>query len=131
MKSEPDVFSVEDLRRKQISGWDGVRNYQARKNLRAMKKGDLAFFYHSSVNPPSLAGMMEIVREAYPDATSAEGRWDQVDVKHLKTFGRPVSVEEIKRVSSLRDMVLLKNTRLSVQPVTAAQWEILLRLADA
>src|SRR6266852_221798 len=107
MKSEPDVFSIADLRRKNIAGWDGVRNYQARNNMRAMRKGDQAFFFHSSVNPPAIVGLMEIVGEAHPDHTAKEsalhtsggpGRrksgdpgWDQVTVKFIKAFSKPLS----------------------------------------
>src|SRR5450755_3367414 len=104
MKSEPDVFSIEDLRKKKVAGWDGVRNYQARNNLRAMRKGDLAIFYHSSTNPPSVAGLMEIVREAYPDASTKEPGWVQVDVAYRQTFKRPLSLEEIKHTPSLQTM---------------------------
>src|SRR6267142_1174225 len=119
MKSEPDTFSVEDLRKKEVAGWDGVRNYQARNNLRAMRKGDLAIFYHSSTNPPAVAGLMEIVREAYPDPSAQEPGWVQVDVRYRKTFKKPLSLEEIKHIPSLQTMVLLKRSRLSVQPMTA------------
>lgn len=122
MKSEPDVFSIEDLRRKGVAGWDGVRNFQARNNLRAMRKGDLAFFYHSSVKPPAIAGIMEIVREAYPDATTKEPGWLQVDVRFKKVFPKPLTLDEIKGIPTLKKMVLLHNSRLSVQPVSASEW---------
>ena len=102
MKSEPDVFSIEDLRRENVAGWDGVRNYQARNFLRAMRKGDLALLYHSSVNPPAIAGLMEIVQEAHPDPTAKEPGWVQVKVKFVKAFPRPLSLDEIKRIPSLR-----------------------------
>ena len=130
MKSEPDVFSIEDLQRKKVAGWDGVRNYQARKNLRAMKAGDTAFFFHSSVNPPSVAGQMEIVREAYPDSTADKSGWVQVDVRHQKTFAKPLSINEIKKIPALQNMVLLKNTRLSVQPITDEEWDAILKIVD-
>ncbi len=128
MKSEPDVFSVEDLRKKKIAGWDGVRNYQARNNLRAMRTGDLSLFYHSRTKPPAIAGLMEIVREAYPDPTADEPGWVQVDVKHVKTFKKPLALDEVKKTAGLHEMVLLNNSRLSVQPVTPGQWTILSRL---
>ncbi len=131
MKSEPDVFSVEDLRRKGVAGWDGVRNYQARNNLRAMRKGDRAFFYHSSAFPPAIAGEMEIVREAYPDKTADRPGWDQVDVKFVKAFPKPLSLEDIKGNPAFRQMVLVKNSRLSVQPVTPSEWEAVLRLVES
>jgi predicted RNA-binding protein with PUA-like domain len=128
LKSEPDVFSIEDLRRKKVAGWDGVRNYQARNNLRAMRKGDRALFYHSSTNPPAVVGMIEVVREAYPDKTAKEPGWVQVDVRYLKTFAKPLTLDEIKRIPPLRSMVLLKHSRLSVQPVTTVEWSALLKI---
>jgi predicted RNA-binding protein with PUA-like domain len=145
MKSEPGAFSIDDLRHQKVAGWDGVRNYQARNHLRAMKKGDLAFFYHSSVKPSGIVGMMEVVREAYPDPTQFDSnnkhhdpdsppgnpRWSQVDVKFLGAFSRMLSLDEIKRVSALKDMVLLKRGWLSVQPVTPAEWEIILNICHS
>ena len=130
MKSEPDVFSIDDLRRKNVAGWDGVRNYQARKFMRAMRKGDCALFYHSSVIPPAIVGLMEIVKEAYPDSTAEGPGWDQVDVKFIKAFPRPLTLDEIKRTPALQAMKLLKNSRLSVQPVTPAEWTLLSRLLE-
>jgi predicted RNA-binding protein with PUA-like domain len=130
MKSEPEVFSIEDLRRKTVAAWDGVRNYQARKNLRAMRLGDQAIFYHSSVNPPAVVGVMEIVREAYPDPTAKEPGWDQVDVRYLKTFAKPLTLDAIKRLPALQSMVLLKNTRLSVQPIAPVEWNALQKIVD-
>ena len=131
MKSEPDVFSVDDLRRKGVAGWDGVRNYQARNNLRAMRKGDLAFFYHSNAAPPAIVGLMEIVKEAYPDPTANRPGWDQVDVRFVKAFSQPLSLADINSNPALKDMVLVKNSRLSVQPVTAAEWKTICACADA
>ena len=130
MKSEPDVFSIEDLRRKKVAGWDGVRNYQARNNLRAMRKGDQVLFHHSSTNPPAVVGLMEVVREAYPDHTAKEPGWVQVDVRYLKTFAKPLTLEEIKHTPSLRSMVLLRNSRLSVQPITPVEWKALQKIVD-
>ena len=130
MKSEPDVFSIEDLRRKKVAGWDGVRNYQARNNMRAMRKGDQVLFHHSSTNPPAVVGLMEVVREAYPDNTAKEPGWVQVDVRYLKTFAKPLTLEEIKHTPSLRSMVLLRNSRLSVQPITPVEWKALQKIVD-
>ena len=130
MKSEPDVFSIDDLRRKGVAGWDGVRNYQARKNLRAMKKGDTALFFHSSTNPLAIVGLMDIVREAYPDSTAEKPGWVQVDVRYQKTFAKPLVMPEIKKIPELQNMVLLKNTRLSVQPITDAEWKAILKVVD-
>jgi len=130
MKSEPDVFSLEDLHRENVAGWDGVRNYQARKNLRAMRKGENALFYHSSTYRPEVVGLMEIVKEAYPDPTAQEPGWDQVDVRYLKSFAHPLSLDKIKRIPALHEMALLKNSRLSVQPVTPAEWTALMKILD-
>jgi predicted RNA-binding protein with PUA-like domain len=137
MKSEPDVFSLDDLRRRGIANWDGVRNYQARGFLRAMKKGDRAFFYHSSTSPAAIVGVIEVVREAYPDATQFDRandgydprstkeapRWDQVDVKFVEALQRSVTLDEIRGVPELQSMVLVKNSRLSVQPVSDFEWD--------
>jgi predicted RNA-binding protein with PUA-like domain len=128
MKSGPDVFSIEDLRRENVAGWDGVRNYQARNFMRAMRKGDLAFFYHSNTEPPAIAGLMEIIQEAHPDPTSEESGWDQVKVKFVKAFPRPLSLDDIKRIPSLRTMVLLRHSRLSVQPITPSEWKCLIKI---
>lgn len=139
MKSEPDVFSIDDLREKGVSGWDGVRNYQARNFMKTMKKGDLAFFYHSNAQPPGVAGFAEVVREAYPDpsqfdrkseyfeprATAASPVWFQVDVRFAGKARRFVSLEEIRSIPELREMPLLNRSRLSVQPVTPQWWEII------
>jgi predicted RNA-binding protein with PUA-like domain len=143
MKSEPDVFSIEHLREQRVAGWDGVRNYQARNFMRAMRKGDKAFFYHSSTVPPCVAGMMEIVEEAYPDSsqfdpagdhydpasTRQKARWDQVDVKFLRIFRKPVPLDLVRATPALQKMALIKRSRLSVQPVTPAEWQTILRLA--
>jgi len=126
MKSEPDVFSIAHLRRKNVAGWDGVRNYQARNNLKAMRVGDLAFFFHSSTKVPAIVGLMEIVRQAYPDTTAKEPGWVQVDVKFLEEFSSPLSLEEIKQIDALGSMVLVRNSRLSVQPVTPSEWKVLI-----
>jgi predicted RNA-binding protein with PUA-like domain len=130
MKSEPNVFSIDHLRRKGVAGWDGVRNYQARNNLRAMRKGDYAFFYHSSTKVPAIAGLMEIVREAYPDKTAKEPGWVQVDVRYLKTFPQPLSLDEIKGTPALKTMVLVKSGRLSVQPITPVEWNLVMKMLD-
>ena len=106
-----------------------MRNYQARNYLRAMRKGDLALFYHSNARPPAAVGIMEIAREAYPDPTSPEdaSRWSQVDVRFLKEFPQPLSLDRIKAIPALKDMVLLTRGRLSVQPVTAREWDCILK----
>jgi len=146
-KSEPDAFSIDDL--KAMKGkkdhWDGIRNYQARNLMRdEMKKGDLGFFYHSSCKVPGIVGIVEIVGEAYPDYTaqdpeskyydpksSAEDpRWVMVDVKFKQKFDDVLSLSALREVQALSDMVLLrKGSRLSIQPVTAAQWQTIIDLA--
>lgn len=146
MKSEPLVFSIEDLARapKRTTCWDGVRNYQARNFMRAMKAGDQVFFYHSNANPPAIVGIAEVVAGAYPDPTQFERthkhfdpasdpdapRWDMVDIRHVRTFGAPISLDALRTEKALAGMALLqKGSRLSVQPVTKAEWEHILRLA--
>jgi predicted RNA-binding protein with PUA-like domain len=147
MKSEPSVFSIDDLAKapKQTTSWDGVRNYQARNLLREAAVGDGVIFYHSSADPPAAVGTATIARAAYPDATQFdpksdhydadskkdEPRWFVVDVKFEAKFGRPVTLTELRGVPALADMVLLrKGSRLSVQPVTPAEWKAILKLGQ-
>jgi predicted RNA-binding protein with PUA-like domain len=129
MKSEPGTWSWEDQKKEGKTGaeWDGVRNYQARNNMRAMKKGDLAFFYHS-VGEKACVGIVKVVAEAHPDSTDGTGQWECVDVAAVADLPRPVTLAEIKDTPQLEDMVLVKNSRLSVQPVTAAEWRKLCAL---
>ena len=143
MKTEPDVFSIDILQRKGVEHWDGVRNFQARNHMRAMKLGDRVLFYHSSCDPPGVAGLARVCREAYPDFTSwdpsskyydprstAENdRWSMVDVEFVEKFGRLVPLDELRRAKGLEDMILLRRgMRLSVQPVTRAQFERIWKL---
>ena len=130
-KSEPDVFGWDDLVAKGDAGeeWDGVRNYQARNVMREMKVGDTGFFYHSR-SGLEIVGIVEVIAEAHPDSTAKDGKWDCVDVKARDPLPRPVTLDEIKAEGRLSDMVLVKNSRLSVQPVTDAEWEIVLKMAD-
>jgi len=122
-KSEPDVFGWDDLTAKGDAGeeWDGVRNYQARNNMRAMALGDTGFFYHSR-SGLEIVGIVEVCALAHPDSTTEDDRWDCVDVRALRPLERPVSLDQIKGDAQLADMVLVKNSRLSVQPVTDAEW---------
>lgn len=124
MKSEPGTWSWEEQKKEGPKGaeWDGVRNYQARNNMRAMKMGDLAFFYHS-IGEKACVGIVKIVVEAHPDTTDTTGKWECVDVAAVADLPRPVSLDEIKAAPGLQDMVLVNNSRLSVQPVTAAEWK--------
>ena len=146
MKSEPDVFGIDHLKAmpKKTEHWDGVRNYQARNMMRdEMKKGDLVFFYHSNCAEPGIVGIMEVVREGYPDHTAFEPkqkyydpksdpqkpRWYMVDVRYKRKLKRPISLAELKTVKKLADMKLLqRGNRLSIMPVTKGQWDYILKL---
>ncbi len=129
-KSEPDVFSFDDLIARGDKGeqWDGVRNYQARNNMRAMKKGERGFFYHSNIGK-EIVGICEVVAEAHPDSTAADPKWECVDVRAVARVNRPVSLDEAKAEPRLAEMVLVNNSRLSVQPVSEAEWDVILELA--
>ena len=129
-KSEPDVFSFADLTAKGAEGeeWDGVRNYQARNNMREMKKGDRGFFYHSNIGK-EIVGICEVVAEAHPDSTTDDPRWECVDVKAVAWVKAPVSLDDAKAEPRLKDMVLVNNSRLSVQPVTDEEWAVVMELA--
>ncbi len=125
-KSEPNAWSWDMQAAKGEAGeeWDGVRNYQARNFMRQMAVGDLGFFYHS-VNEKRIVGVVEVMAEAHPDSTTDDARWECVDIRAVAPFPRPVTLQQIKDDPRLADMVLVKNSRLSVQPVTAAEWEII------
>ena len=127
MKTEPDAWSWQQQVEKKVESWNGVRSHQAAGNLRAMRVGDRAFFYHSNIGK-EIVGTVEIVREAYPDPSDETGRFVTVDVKALKEFKTPVTLAAIKQDETLQDMALVKYMRLSVQPVTAAEWNYLCRL---
>jgi predicted RNA-binding protein with PUA-like domain len=122
-KSEPSTWSWQDQQDKGDVGeeWDGVRNYQARNFMRAMKLGDWGFFYHSQKDK-SVVGIVEVCTESHQDSTTDDDRWDCVDIKAVRGFEKPVSLDQIKSDRRLSDMVLVKNSRLSVQPVTKAEW---------
>jgi len=129
-KSEPDAFSWDDLVAKGKAGeeWDGVRNYQARNNMRAMAVGDRGFFYHS-VNEKQIVGVLEVSAEAHPDSTTDDERWECVDVRAVAPVKTPVTLAEIKTHPKLQDMALVKQARLSVVPVSKAEWAVLCGLA--
>lgn len=122
-KSEPNTWSWEDQRKAGNSGaeWDGVRNYQARNFMRDMNVGDLGFFYHS-VNEKRIVGIVEVCKQAHPDSTTSDPRWECVDVRAICDMPDPVTLEQIKRESLLAEMSLLKQSRLSVQPVRSSEW---------
>jgi predicted RNA-binding protein with PUA-like domain len=124
-KSEPSTWSWEDQTARGDAGeeWDGVRNYQARNFMREMAVGDRGFFYHSQTEK-AVVGIVEVIAEAHPDSTTDDDRWECVDVKALEALPQPVTLDEIKAREDLADMVLVKNSRLSVQPVTDAEWRI-------
>ncbi len=126
LKSDPDTYSWQDLERDKETSWDGVRNFQARNNLRLMKSGDLAFFYHSQ-EEKEIIGIVEIISEAYPDPTATEGQWSSVKIRTVKPCGRTIGLEEIRNTPILNVMPLVTHSRLSVQPVSDLQWRDLLR----
>ena len=128
VKQEPSAYSWTDFVADGKTVWTGVRNFTARNNLRAMRKGDAVLFYHS-VTDKAVFGIAKVVREAYPDPTAKEGDWSAVDLAPQKALPKPVSLEEIKRNPKLKEMALLRLSRLSVQPVTAAQFEEIGRMA--
>ncbi len=123
LKSEPDCYSWSEMEKDGKTFWDGVHNYQARNNLRSMKKGDLAFFYHSG-DERQIMGIVEIVKEAYPDPTDPVWTW--VDVKWVRSLKRPVTLKEMKAHPALTGMNLFKQGRLSVVAVTEKDWEVVL-----
>ncbi len=125
-KSEPDVFSFDMLKEKGKEGeeWTGIRNYQARNNMRAMAHGDKGFFYHSNVGK-AVVGVVEVCKTIHPDSTAKEPAWECVDIRALTGLPKPVTLDAIKPVPELKEMVLVKNSRLSVQPVTAAEWVVI------
>jgi predicted RNA-binding protein with PUA-like domain len=148
MKSEPDVFSIDDLRRaaRQTTCWDGVRNYQARNLLRdEIRRGDGVLFYHSSAEPPGIAGEAVVVREGYPDFTAFDPKdphydsksdsknptWYMVDVKFVRACRSLISLDQLKAIAALRSMMVVqKGRRLSVQPVTSHEWDVVMALPE-
>ena len=128
-KSEPDTWGWDHQLAKGDVGeeWQGVRNYQARNNMRAMKRGDLGFFYHSNIGK-AVVGIVEVIRESAPDSSTDDPRWDCVTLRAVRPFLRRVTLEDCKMQPGLEDMVLIRNARLSVQPVTDEEWRITCRL---
>lgn len=143
MKSEPDVFSIDDLEKKGVAGWDGVRNYQARNFMKDMRVGDQVLFYHSNAAPPGVAGLAEVARTAYPDPSQFDPKsghhdpraapdkpvWFQVDVRFSKKLPRFLSLDELRGVPALAAMPLFHRSRLSVMPVTPEQYRTIVALA--
>ena len=126
LKSEPDVWSIDQQKKAGSKGapWDGVRNYQAANNLRTMKKGDQCFFYHSNIGK-EIVGIVEVVKEHYPDKTDQSGRFVAVTVKFLRKLNKPVKLQEIKKNKQLSHLLLIKQNRLSVMPIDSKSWKIL------
>jgi predicted RNA-binding protein with PUA-like domain len=127
IKSEPTTYSWSDLCRDKKTVWDGVRNFQARNHLRAMKRGDLALFYHSG-EEKAVVGVARVEKEAYPDQKAGEGDWSAVDVAVEHGLATPVTLTQIKADAALKDMVVVKQSRLSVQPATKAEFDRIVKL---
>lgn len=147
LKSEPEAFSIDDLARssRQTTCWEGVRNYQARNFLRSMNRGDQAFFYHSNADPPAIVGVVEIVKQAYPDSYAFDAksryfdpkssrdspRWFMIDVRFVRKFSEPLALDTLRKVQKLEKMELLRRgSRLSVQPVCEQEWKIIVQMTD-
>ncbi|MCT6841674.1 MAG: EVE domain-containing protein [Commensalibacter sp.] len=129
IKSEPSAFSWQEQLRNKIEPWTGVRNHQAKKNLQLMKKNDLAFFYHSNEGK-EIVGIVRIDKEAYPDPTDTEHRWFCVDVETICSVPVPITLKKIKSIPELEDIALIKQSRLSVMPISSEQWKILCDLGN-
>ena len=130
LKSEPNVWSLDQQKKVGNKGspWDGVRNYQAAKNLKAMKKGDQCFFYHSNIGK-EIVGTVEVIKEAYPDKTDQSGRFVAVTVRFIKRLDKPVTLENIKKNKELSHLSLIKQNRLSVMPIDSESWKILNKMS--
>ena len=131
MKSEPNVWSIDQQRKAGAKGapWDGVRNYQAAKNLRNMRKGDLCFFYHSNIGK-EIVGIVEIIKESFIDKTDKDGRFVAVQVKFIEKLKKRVTLEEIKMIKNLAHLSLIKQSRLSVMPIDSKSWKILYKMSS-
>ena len=131
MKSEPDVWSIDQQKKAGAKGapWDGVRNYQAAKNLRNMQKGDLCFFYHSNIGK-EIVGIVEIIKESFLDKTDKDGRFVAVQVKYKEKLKKGVTLDEIKKIKNLAHLSLIKQSRLSVMPIDSKSWKILYKMGN-
>ena len=128
IKTEPDVYSFEDLVKEKRTAWTGVRNYAARNNLQAMKKGDLILVYYSMTKEKAIVAIAKVVKEVYQDPTTDEAAWVCVDVAPVKKLTEPVALTDVKAAKELKDMALVRLGRLSVQPVTVAEWKQVLKM---
>ena len=131
MKSEPDVWSIDQQKKAGVKGtpWDGVRNYQAAKNLKNMRKGDLCFFYHSNIGK-EIVGVVEVVKEAFLDKTDKKGRFVAVQVKFKERLKKSITLEKIKKNKTLSHLALIKQSRLSVMPIDSKSWKILYKMGN-
>ena len=131
MKSEPDVWSIDQQKKAGIKGapWDGVRNYQAAKNLRNMRKGDLCFFYHSNIGK-EIVGVVEVIKESFIDKTDKDGRFIAVQVKFKEKLKKSVTLDKIKKTKILHHLSLVKQSRLSVMPIDSKSWKILYKMGN-
>ena len=127
-KSEPSVYNIDNLKKDKFTTWDGVRNYTARIQLRAMKKNDLVLFYHSNEGM-EITGIAKVAKEAYQDPTTEDERWVAVDLKFFKKLKKTVPLSEIKKDKKLKEMALIRISRLSVQPVSEEEWKIIMEMA--
>jgi predicted RNA-binding protein with PUA-like domain len=128
VKQEPEKYSFDDLVRDKRTLWDGVRNYQARNNLRAMKKGDQVLFYHS-VSEKAVVGLTEVTREAFQDPTDLSGKWSVVELKAVRKFRQQVTLHQIKEVGPLQDIALIRQSRLSVMPLRKGEFDRIVKMA--
>ncbi len=129
LKSEPVAWSWDNQVNEGASMWDGVRNYQARNNLKEMRKNDLCFFYHS-VTERSVVGIVKVVKEHYPDPTDKTGRFVVVDIEAIKKLRNPVTLDQIKKNKKLKNIALVKQSRLSVMPINKSEWEEIIKLSS-
>ena len=129
MKSEPDVWSIDQQKKAGIKGapWDGVRNYQAAKNLKSMKKDDLCFFYHSNIGK-EIVGIVKVIKKAFPDKTDKKNRFFAVQVRFVEEFNSPISLEKIKKIKAISHLPLIKQSRLSVMPIDYKSWKIICKM---
>lgn len=128
VKQEPEAYSFNDLMREGTTGWAGIRNFQARNNLREMRLGDKVLFYHS-VSEKAVVGLAEVSREAFPDSTDEEGKWIAVEIRAVREFEKPVSLDHIKRHENLQNIALIKQSRLSVLPLSEVEFKTILELS--
>lgn len=127
IKSEPSVYAIETMEKDKKTVWDGIRNYQARNNLQAMSPGDLCLFYHSNEGK-SIVGLAKVVKSAFPDPTTDDPAWMAVEVAFEEKFPVSISLDDIKKITGLQEMVLVKNSRLSVQPVRPEEFDLIMQL---